>query len=325
MNNIPYELIARYLAGECNDDEKQQIQEWSQQHPEMMAEFTKIWQEIPSDEFNPDVEQALQNINYRINTNKKKFPRRLIIMLSGAAVAAIAAIFILTNVVKTQDQNILNGALTASLVNLNTGISETKEYQLPDGSKVWLNQSSKLIYPESFTNNIREVFLEGEAFFDITSDPNKPFIIHANNTMTRVVGTSFGVRAIKDADEVVVTVSTGIVNFSTGGKSQQVELKQGEQGVCKPEEQELKRNINPDPNSLAWKTKILVFKQSSLSEVAKVIENAYQTPITIDNSIAGLQLTSTFEQLSLEEIIQILEMTLQIKAEKQDNGFLLTI
>ncbi|MCD7898689.1 MAG: hypothetical protein LUH22_02075 [Bacteroides sp.] len=71
-NNIPYELIARYLAGECNEDEKLKIQEWGQLHPDIMDECTRIWQQTSSEEFNPDVAQALQKVNHRIDTKKEK-------------------------------------------------------------------------------------------------------------------------------------------------------------------------------------------------------------------------------------------------------------
>lgn len=326
MKNIPYELIARYLAGECNDDEIQQVQEWSQEHPDEMDEFVRIWEQIPSEEFTLDVEMALLNVNTRINSNKRKNKSKsLFFLIGGIAAAAIAAIFVLVNIIGVEQQNDLpNGNIAEALLTLDTEKNETLEYTLPDNSKVWLNKSSSIKYPEKFAGNIREIYLEGEAFFDIAPDKDRPFIIHANNTQTRVVGTSFGIRAIKDAEEVIVTVSTGIINFSTEGKSEHIELKKGEQGICKPEQKELEKNTNPDPNSLAWKTKVLVFKESSLKDVARIIENAYQTSVDVDDSVSGLQITSTFEQLSLEEILEIIEITLQIRAESTDSGILLT-
>lgn len=322
MENIPYELIARYLAGECNDNEKQQVLEWSRKHPDIMDEFSKIWEHDASGEFSPDVEKALQNVNQRIDTRKGR-SKRMLLYMSGAVAAIAAVVVILISIISPQNQDApVNIQVNSSLLTLNTEVNETREYQLPDGSKVWLNQSSSLKYPESFTNDSREVYLEGEAFFDIAPNKEKPFIIHANNTQTRVVGTSFGIRAVKDADEVVVTVSTGIVNLSAEGKTGHIELKQGEQGLCKTEEKKLEKNNNPDPNLLAWKTKVLIFKQSPLTEVARIIEDAYHIPVTVDSSVADLQITSTFDQLSLEEITQIIEITLQIKAEKSENGII---
>ncbi|NDV79288.1 FecR family protein [Dysgonomonas sp. 511] len=324
MKNIPYELIARYLAGECNDDEKQQIREWSEQHPGVMDEFSKIWQQIPADDFTPDVEQALQKVNLRIGGAKKKSLPLRFFSLIGSVAAVAAIVIILINIISTPGQDASNNYIAENLSTLNTGDDEMLEYKLSDGSTVWLNRSSSLRYPESFSGNTREIYLEGEAFFEIAPDAHKPFIIHANNTQTKVVGTSFGIKAAKDAGEVVVTVSTGVINFSAEGKSGHIELKKGEQGICDTKQRKLEKNNNPDPNSLAWKTKILVFQQSPLSEVAKVIENTYRIPVSVDGSIANLQITSTFDRLSLEEIMQIIELTLQIRAEDSAGGILLT-
>ena len=322
MKNIPYELIARYLAGECNDDEKRQVLEWSRQNPDLMDEFTKMWEQIPSEEFNPDTEQALQKVNSRIDAPKANKSKRLFLLVGGIAAAAI--IFILINTLGIFTQNESDNLGGGSLLALSTGISETTEYQLSDGSKVWLNQSSTIRYPESFTGNTREIYLEGEAFFDIAPNARKPFIIHANGTQTRVVGTSFGIKALKNGSEIVVTVSTGIINFSTEGKSEHIELRQGEQGMCNREEKKLAKSENPDPNYLAWKTKVLVFKQASLTEVAEVIESVYHTPVSVDKNIADLRITSTFDQLSLDEVTEIIGLTLGVNIENNDNKISIT-
>lgn len=288
-NNIPYKQIARYLAGEGKENE----------------------------EFTPDVEQALQKVNHRIDAKAKKQSRRLFTWVGGAA-AAVAVILI--SIFGIQYGGSLKDTWKDSLLVLETGINNTLEHELPDGSKIWLNRSSVLRYPKVFTGATREVYLEGEAFFDITPNTQKPFIIHANNTQTQVVGTSFAVRAVKDEEEVVVTVSTGIINLSAEGKADYIELKQGEQGICHPKEQKLEKNTNPDPNVLAWKTKTLIFRQTPLTEVARVLENTYHTSISVNSSIASLQLNSTFEERSLDDIMHIIEMTLQIQVRKHENG-----
>lgn len=319
MENIPYELIARYLAGECNENEKLQVQKWARQHPELMDEFSDIWQYSPSDDFTPDVEHALLQVSDRISMKKRGSSKRLFLLVSGAAAVILLLCIVGIRYLNTQDNTFSDRLLT-----IRTAVNETVEYTLPDGSKVWLNQSSNLRFPETFDGNTREIYLEGEAFFDVTPNADQPFIIHANNTLTRVVGTSFGIRATKEASEVIVTVSTGVINFSTKGNSESIELRQGEQGIYEFKEQRLEKNEDTDPNLLAWKTKTLVFRQTPLSKVAEVIEEVYHTPVSVDESIADFQLTSTFDQLSLEEIIQIIEMTLQIQSQSEGNGILLT-
>ncbi|NDV64030.1 FecR family protein [Bacteroides sp. 224] len=273
-----------------------------------------------SDDFTPDVEQALRKVNRRIDDKQKKRPKRIFAWVSAAAVAAILIISIVT----VWNRNTPDEIPVALFLALHTNTSETLEYALPDGSKVVLNHSSTLQYPEVFTGEAREIYLEGEAFFDIAPNANQPFIIHAKGTQTRVVGTSFSIKALQTEEEVVVTVATGIVNLMTEKKPDYIELKKGEQGICRLTEQKLEKNEHPDPNALAWKTKRLVFKQTPLKEAVRVIENAYQTSISVDSAIAELQLTSTFEQLSLEDILQIIEITLQIRIDRTSKGIYLS-
>lgn len=320
MENIPYELIARYFAGECSEDEELQVREWGWQHPDLMDEFSDIWQQVPSEEFTPDIEHALQQVSGRISIKKKSSSKRLFLLISSAA-----AVILLLCIVGIRYWSSTNdNPFSENLLTLHTEIKETLEYTLPDGSKVWLNHSSTLRYPKEFAANLREIYLEGEAFFDVSPDRDRPFIIYANNTLTRVVGTSFGIKATKGADDVVVTVATGIINLSTQGSSDFIELRQGEQGFCEPKENLLVKNAEPDPNLLAWKTKTLIFRQTPLADVAAIIADVYHTPVMVDNSIKDLKLTSTFEQLELDEIIQIIEMTLQIQSQTDGDGVFLS-
>lgn len=292
-----------------------------EEQKEHIEEHIKVWQEASSTRFTPDVEAALQKVNRRIDERTKRVrSRRLYLMIGSAAAVAL----LLIGIIGIQYRETTTEGFAGSLLALETGIGETLEYELPDGSRISLNHSSSLRYPDSFTGDTREVYLEGEAFFDIAPDATKPFIIHANNTQTKVVGTSFGIRAIDNTNEVVVTVATGIVNLSAKGKSEHIELKKGEQGICLPKEKVLEKNATPDPNLLAWKTKILVFKQTPLTEVAKVIENTYQTNVSVDSSVSDLHLTSTFEKRSLEEVMQIIGLSLQVQVESGEQGILLT-
>lgn len=321
MKNIPYELIARYLAGECNQDEKQEVLKWIENHPEEMAELSSIWEQMPINDFNPDVEAALISVNRRIEVNTRKHSKKMILWICSTA-AAIA--LIISGIWWSKMQESTGDIFGGPVLALETKEKESIEFILPDGSKVWLNHLSSLKYPEEFSENKREVYLEGEAFFDIAPDASKPFIIHANKTQTRVVGTSFGVKALKETDEVVVTVATGIINFSVQGKTNEyIELKKGEQGVCKLEKKKLEKKEVSDLNFLAWKTKIFTFKDTPIQEVAKMVGEIYLTPITVDSSITDLKITSTFDQLDLDEIIQIIEITLGINAETKDDGIYL--
>lgn len=322
MEKIPYELIARYFAGECNAEEIQQIEEWGSVYPEKMAEFSAIWKETVVPDFVPDVELALQKITKRIETHKKKSSKAHFLYIGSLAAAVIAISLLVTNIFDFNKQNQFPDS--ATLLTLNTGLDQSIEYELADGSKVWLNHSSSLSYPETFEGEQRVVYLEGEAFFDIAPNKDKPFIIYANGTETKVVGTSFGIKALPGGADVVVTVMSGIIDFSDVKDSNAIRLTVGEQAICIPKQAILEKNTNPDPNALAWKTKLINFQDTPLFEVARVITAAYNTSVETDSSISNLTISGTFNQLSLQELMQIIEITLQVEAKETAGGFMFT-
>ncbi len=96
--NTPYELIGRYLAGECNDNEREQIQQWARQHPDLMDEYVRLWQQASGKEFHPDVEQALRKVNQRIDKKEKKTPKRLYLAISSVAAAVILLLISVTGI-----------------------------------------------------------------------------------------------------------------------------------------------------------------------------------------------------------------------------------
>ena len=95
-------------------------------------------------------------------------------------------------------------------ITIETQADEIKEVELPDGTKVWVNENSTFTYPNQFVNYSRKVELKGLAFFDVTKDKKKPFSIHTKELDVKVLGTSFSVRAFDDESNVEVFVKTGL-------------------------------------------------------------------------------------------------------------------
>jgi transmembrane sensor len=150
------------------------------------------------------------------------------------------------------------------LTETSTEANVQSEIKLPDGSHVWIHSSSKIRYPKKFNKEKREVFLEGEAYFEITKDPTKPFLVHTHETITQVVGTSFDLRNFKRERHVELTVFTGKVIFGSDAK---VEVTPGNQAVFEKVNKKLFRKEVKGLNALAWKTKRLQFEDRPLYEV----------------------------------------------------------
>ena len=198
-------------------------------------------------------------------------------------------------------------------------------FTLPDGTLVSLNNNTKIKYPKRFGSETREVSIEGEAFFEVKPNKNKPFIIHAGKAQIKVLGTSFNVSAYPDAKLVEVIVQTGevqVLNKMTEAKqTNELILTPGDKGTLVYASNTLLKSINQDPNFLAWKTHNLIFKATSLREVIVNLEKVYKVNIRLaDPKLNKRLLTAQFNNDPLDFILKVIE-TARLNIEIQEaNG-----
>jgi ferric-dicitrate binding protein FerR (iron transport regulator) len=198
--------------------------------------------------------------------------------------------------------------------------NEVRIIELPDGSKVTLNHTSELKYSKEFGELNREVILEGEGYFEVAKDSTKPFIINASNSLIEVLGTSFNVNAYKNNSEVEVVVNTGVVALSSKNiPDEKIILKQGEKGELIKESEELNLLKNEDINFLSWKTKKLTFENTPLDNVIESLEKVYHKDFNIKtDDIKDCTITTTFDNQKLESVMLIIESTLDVTFEEEN-------
>jgi ferric-dicitrate binding protein FerR (iron transport regulator) len=194
-----------------------------------------------------------------------------------------------------------------------TQIGQKLVLSLPDGSDITLNGGSKLRYPQKFEAQIRDVYLEGEAFFNIVHDSSKPFIVHTNNISTTVLGTKFDVRAFSNSDEISVSLVEGKVKVTNKEKN-------GIKGniVLKPS-QKLVYNSTNDVSEVkgfdylqevGWKDNILVFDDEPLEKVFTRLELAYGIKFELNNknkSYEKIKITTKFENSTLSTVNEVIK------------------
>ena len=191
---------------------------------------------------------------------------------------------------------------------------------LPDGSTVLLNRNSRLDFPDAFTDSTRHVTLTGEAFFDIKPDPEHPFVISAQGTTVRVLGTSFTVRAYSDT--VRVAVATGRVQFAA--KKQRIVLRPDEEAVYLEQEDTIRKAALLSPNIMAFRTNRLTFDKTALTEVVRSISELYGQPVTLSSdAIKNCRYNGSFENEKLEEVLDIVATSLKLKVERSGQGYVL--
>ncbi|SFE55350.1 FecR family protein [Chitinophaga sp. CF118] len=191
---------------------------------------------------------------------------------------------------------------------------------LSDGTEVWLNATTKLRFPFNFNGNQREVYLEGEAFFNVAKNTTQPFIVHTEKTEIRVLGTTFNVSAYKNG-----ITSTSLVSGAVTSKSAtaQVTLKPGQEAVVTDNDKFDIRNFDSD-EVLAWMRGIYIFHNTSLKDIGGVIERWYGVKVVFDRpELAAKKFTGGLEKLhTLDYFLETLKIVGNVDYSYDKEGVL---
>ena len=269
--------------------------------------------------------QALKTVKSRILAQQKQKSPKTIFLRALKIAAVLVLAVVVGSVAYYMNHNSPTRMNSAEVTVDELGLSQI---ELSDGTKVTLNRDTKINYPDKFGDDVREVSIEGEAFFEVTPNPSKPFIIHAGEATIKVLGTSFAVNAYPENDMVEVVVETGKVKFSKLQSNlkttHEVILDPGEKGTYMNASKELSKCRNSDPNFLAWKTHKLNFSETSLKEVIKQLNKVYRVQIeTGSPDLDNLLLNAHFEKESLDFILEVIATTHGLKVEKKDGHYVL--
>ncbi|MFY0688189.1 MAG: FecR domain-containing protein [Cyclobacteriaceae bacterium] len=192
---------------------------------------------------------------------------------------------------------------------------------LEDGTLITMNKNSQLIVNE-FSDEIRNVSLEGEAFFDVARDESRPFVISAGESTVRVLGTSFNIRNLKHEKNIEVAVSSGKVSFANN--YDEVTLEREDMAIWEKGEPKIEKRTNL-PNTTAWKSQTLEFQDARMEQVLKDLSRYYDIELqTNTSSIEDCRLNGTFENASIDEILSILEYSLNISHTRNGNNYVLS-
>ncbi|OQP64850.1 hypothetical protein A3860_19030 [Niastella vici] len=305
-------LLGNYLAGEASPAEAIQLETWLAVSPanrQLFEQVSNIWSSLSSEEncTIPDKEAFLQEIKNRVLQPpiSKTIPLKKALAFTkiAASLILIAGAVILFTVLTKKKRSPNTIAITRQTDQ--TILNDT----LPDGSIAIINNHSLLQYPVQFTGN-REVQLNGEAFFNVTPDASKPFIISVGPVHIKVIGTSFNVR--KGTDSIEVVVRTGIVRMLNDKDS--ITLKAGNKGIYHISTQRFSILETFNVNEVAYATKIFNFENASLKEIASQLQKAYGIKIVITNKdLEACTMSSSFDNKSIEYIFEVLAMTLNIQ------------
>ena len=224
--------------------------------------------------------------------------------------------------VQDKGLNYLGDTSVVAEVHYNTlRIPRGGEYSitLSDGTVVYMNSESELRYPVKFVGNERKVFLSGEAYFEVTSDKDHPFLVELKKSVVKVLGTSFDIRAYEDEDVVMTTLVRGKVAFLSGDKK--VILNPGEQGILDQTGEMEKRGVDTYLYT-AWKEGVFAFQQERLEEIMKIVSRWYNVNVFWENE-SQKEVTFTGKMRRYDDfskIVTMLEMTGNTEFEIKGNN-----
>jgi len=315
MENNIEQAIARHFSGEATAEDTQVLRQWINASQSNLDEYKRInlayqltsskGDSLRKYKVYNDLVKRIQSNTQPHNKRNKKFHIRY---LPGVAAAVVLLLsFSLVYFSKTFSEKKITGD---ELIVKTNPIGQKLKIFLPDGSIAWLNSSSELRYQKEFNDSLRNIYLSGEAYFEVIKDKSRPFVVHTGLLATTATGTSFNIDAF-DQNKIIVSLTSGSVDVEVNMPNRKpilVQLKSGEGAVYDPSADGEIQKIPVDITSVkAWKDGILRFSNASLEETVLTLERWYGVEITILNSGSRQwKVNGVFDNEYLENVLNSL-------------------
>jgi transmembrane sensor len=346
-NKINWVEITRYLDNTCSTAERAAIEARLAADAEFAAEMQHIrtlwatsainwvdsamynldvqsdWMKIQRKMHGGDQSDGVRADDVRVRASRLRMPRIRRTYYHMVRLAAIFVFMVLSSLALTYLMMHPEPEITEVVFReISTDRNQRASVQLSDGTKVNLSVESRLRMPDVFARDVREVDLIGEARFDVAHSPNRPFIIRSGNTVVRVLGTDFNVRAYPNESEIQVVVKSGsvAVEASHGNESRSVVLVPGQLArVSLSGEGIDTRWVNPD-NYLGWINGKLAFEEALFTDVIRQLERWYDLEIILENDeIEQQRFTALIDSRSLLNVLNVVSQSMDLSYEIIDN------
>lgn len=321
---IDRHMLEKYWSGQCSPEERAAVEAWiAGDVPEREYELHAPWGE---DALKAQLWQHIQgnrsNEADKPESNPTKMHRgqlrRWLVPVGIAASLLIVASFYL---VERTANNGSDRSAVAEYREIQVPHGKKMQVTLPDSTVVYLNAGTTLKYPARFDGRRSHVLLEGEGFFEVTQNPDQPFVVETPYAIAKVLGTRFNIRS-RDTDHSSLTVAEGKVQFTAPGCPDTLVLTPNKQGIFNGKTMN-QSEVN-SRNYTAWTSGEIIFNGISLAEALPELERWYDVHITLQNpELADYRVKASFVSASLSSVLHDLGFSMNIKYRIKDKEVIL--
>ena len=315
QKHIDEQLLLDYFSGALTHTRRQEVEAWiqeSEENKKMARDIEYIY--FATDTINTiksvDTVRALGEVKEKINQKRNRKHSFLFRMQRIAAVLVIP-LLLSTIYLATKKEPV-------EFIEIRTNPGMVAAVTLPDGSKVWLNSRSYLKHPQKFTGDVRNVELNGEAYFSVQKDKSKRFIVNTPfNLKAEVLGTEFNMEAYKESNKVITTLVSGSVKLSFANKSNTEEtllMKPNDEIAYNSKTRGISQNRPYLPTLTAWKDGLVIFRNTPFEEALKILNKRFNTEFIVKNDLLyENSFTGTFNGQHLHLILEHFRLSSGIK------------
>jgi ferric-dicitrate binding protein FerR (iron transport regulator) len=355
--NISIKLLIGYIEASLSSSDKAKVMQWIEADPEnrkYFELFEETWKN-PQDVIALDKESREYDwkvISSAIEKKPDKSGKNIrsvhrwwlraagfLLLLSSTAVAYFAGSNSHKPVASVKDH--YNEIVVPK--------GEKSELLLSDGTKIWINAGSSVRFPNVFNSELRDIWLDGEAYFEVASDKSRPFLVHTSELDVKVYGTKFNLKAYSDEDIIETTLVEGIVSLETHGAlntiKDEVFLKPNHKAIylkkkaqisgidklsreidepLRPKKIILTRTVQVEP-AISWHEGKLIFLDETLESIAMRLERRYDVNIMISNDhIKKVRYTGVLKNVSIEQALKALQLAASFNYSINDNYIIIS-
>jgi transmembrane sensor len=319
------DLIGKYLAGEANDSEQDAVDEWikeSEENRRYFEHLQTIFVQAASiqERHHFDTDAAWNSLRRKlrdpgsgrkVTLSGRGLNQGLLWRIAASVVLIMAIGYLAYRFYPDQNKS-------AEPVVIRT-TEGTLQDTLPDGSTAFLNRASSITFQYDRQKGSRRIKLEGEAFFDVVHNDERPFIIENDDVFIEDIGTTFNVKAFAESPKIEVFVETGEVSFHTSSNVG-LRLTSGETGIYDKKSKSFVLKEQWELNILAYKTHVFTFVDENLDAVIECLNEVYETKIRLGNDrLKSCRLNVTFRHEPIDSIADIIAETLSLRMVIEGN------